>query len=108
NEAGSRLFTVEIARRFGYHNGPRRDSGMDAWLLFMQQEISPAKDQAIDECTDVAREGLPRLSGDTELAVDLAGAAFNGALEDGEVVAAAKRWHECMRDSGVPDLPDEP
>ena len=108
SDGGRRLFTVEIAREFGYHTAVSPDRGMDAWLLFMQQEVSPAKDDAIDECTDVAREQLPRLSSNSELAVGLAGAAFNGALEDSDVVAAAGRWHECMRDSGVPDLPDDP
>jgi hypothetical protein len=108
SDAGRKLFTVEIARRYGYRSGPNPDSGIDAWLQFMEQELSDAKVAAIDECIAEARETLPLLPGETQLAMDLTSAAFNGALEDPDVADAARAWHECMADSGIPDLPDEP
>jgi len=108
NDVDRRLFNAEIAQDWGYHTSSSTDSGLADWQEFVSQPVSDSMAADIVTCRTEVRKDLPRLDPSTQLGSGLAASAFEGALVDDAVKAAAVQWRECMGDAGVPDLPATP
>ncbi|WP_371173886.1 hypothetical protein [Buchananella felis] len=111
-----RLFTVEIAQKYGYRPAP---NPQDPWTeeqlragdgLVGRPEVRRAWDQCIPTAEREFEErfgekrptAYERLPGRGELN------RMGPDMESAEAVAAAQRWRECMAPLGIPDLPEQP
>jgi len=108
NAVQRKLFNVDLAKEVGYHAARSSDSSLAAWVDFSQQEVSPAMDVVLTDCIYAAREELPRLQSDADIAVSLGNAAYDAAMQEGSVKDAASKWAACMQPAGVSDLPASP
>ena len=116
--SGARLFTPELAAKYGYRRAPDPRSPLDNEIAAMgggglYSEEPPEFDQKLDECLSQGREelkraGAPDEPSETEQAVSGGyNVLFRDAITD-EVHQAAARWHTCMAPLGIVDLPEEP
>ncbi len=108
NAAGVRLFTVEIASEFGYHEAPTELGNRAEWKRFLYGALSPGADAALQSCRDDPSEAVPDVDRIHNELVGFAMAADERAQQSKEVKAAAAAWRECMAPLGVADLPDAP
>ncbi len=114
----ARLFTPELAAKYGYRRAPDPRSPLENEIEAMgggglYSEEPPEFDQKLDECVGHARDelkqaGAPEERSETEQAVSGGyNVLFRDAITD-EVHQAAARWRECMAPLGIVDLPEEP
>ncbi|MDQ2670850.1 MAG: hypothetical protein M3Y31_09480 [Gemmatimonadota bacterium] len=107
--AGIRIFTVQIAQRYGYRSAPVTDAGAAAWTAWAYREIGDAELDAMSRCRERVRSSeLPLLPGSAQYGNALAFEAYDAAEQGGAVRDTARAWRECMADVGVPDLPQTP
>jgi hypothetical protein len=108
--AGSRISNLDLAQKWGYHLAPATDASFTANRAFFDEKssIGAAEDRAFTKCILAARKVLPLLPGSTQVASGYVMAAWQGAMKEAAVVAAAARWRECMIPAGIPDLPEIP
>jgi hypothetical protein len=108
--AGLRISNPDLAMKWGYHLAPAIDASFAANRAFFDEKssISAAEGRAFDKCLLAARKVLPVLPGSTQVASGYVMAAWEGAMKEAPVVAAAARWRECMIPAGIPDLPESP
>jgi hypothetical protein len=108
--AGSRITNLDLAMKWGYHLAPATDASFAANKAFFDEKssISAAEDRAFTKCLLAARKVLPLLPGSTQVPSSYVMAAWQGAMKEAPVVAAAARWRECMIPAGIPDLPESP
>ncbi len=110
NDAHVRVFTLALAKQWGYRLAPSPDTSLTALRSFQREKatISDAEKVALTSCLSKARKELPILPGSAQRATAFAQAAYQGALKDKSVVSAAAAWKKCMIPAGISDLPDLP
>lgn len=110
NAAGMRLFTVALAKKWGYHAAPSSDPNRAAQLQFAKDhsQISEPTHDALLVCLGGIRKEHPILSGKTQAAFGLAGPIWEAASEDRAVLEAAAKWRACMLPAGLADLESDP
>lgn len=112
NDAQRRLFSVSLAKQFGYHEAPSAyQTPNPRWEAFMAtgtERDAPGEQEAFGACLKESRSLLKDPGPDINLAMSYIGAAIDEAQSRSEVIAAAKRWHECMLPVGIDELPDSP
>lgn len=110
NSVGRKIFTRDLAETYGYHAGPSPEPTIGDWLAYGESlgDLSDEQQTALGTCIERAHEELPPLSLEANLAAGITFGAYEGALEDDEVKAAADRWRECMLPLGITDLPTSP
>jgi hypothetical protein len=108
--AGNRITNLDLAMKWGYHPAPATDASFGAYKAFFEEKssIGAAEQKAFTKCLLAARKVLPLLPGSTQVANGYVVAAWEGAISEATVVAAAARWRECMIPAGIPDLPESP
>ncbi|MFT0762629.1 hypothetical protein VRY54_06160 [Actinomyces sp. F1_1611] len=114
--SGARLFTPELAAKYGYRSAPDPRHPLENEVAAMgglYSEEPPEFDEKLNECIQAAwdemqRAGAPEERSETEQALSGGyNVLFSTAVTD-EVHQAAARWRECMAPLGIVDLPDEP
>ncbi|WP_350257790.1 hypothetical protein [Scrofimicrobium sp. R131] len=115
--SGARLFTPELAAKYGYRMAPEPRLPLEAEKVAkgggLYLDAPPEFDQKLDECLSQGREelkqaGAPEERSETEQALSGGyNVLFSTAVTD-EVHQAATRWRECMAPLGIVDLPEEP
>ncbi|MGN6428930.1 MAG: hypothetical protein ACTHMF_19105 [Leifsonia sp.] len=110
NDAGARLFNLELAQQYGYHVAPNPDPGAQQWreIRATSPKMSDAEFAVFSQCLKDARTQVHLLPQSAQAASSYANDAMSRASTDADVVAAAKAWRECMRPVGVSDLPASP
>ncbi len=104
NAALRKLFNLDLAERYGYHNGPTKNGGQPPKLNL----TAPAEIAADSACSKSSQQGTSENSDLTNFVQNLEGDAEDNALGDSKVKAAAAAWRTCMLPQGIPDLPDSP
>lgn len=113
NAAGRKLFTPELARKYGYGNSPEQilsaeqQQTEEAFLAiaFAMSDEATAK---LNRCYGTARAELGTSSDPTVLAQSLQGNSEPPARDKFRLAAAASRWRKCMMPVGIADLPRDP
>lgn len=106
--SGRRVFTVEIAQTFGYHEPSILPAEVrDAMDALDRRSLSATEGAALETCIQQARVTLPRPEY-SQLGTRLANQALAQSIEDSAVKDAGKLWRECMLPQGVSDLPEMP
>lgn len=104
--------TGAVAHERGYHPASTNDPGLLATQELNAASISDAEDKALLACLDKIRTviRLPSAKQDqaNQDAVALSNAAYQDALNDQTVVAAARRWQECMGSDPHLSVADSP
>lgn len=110
SESGRRLFSIEIAESFGYHEPETLPPDVVAADRALATLITtPDMEAAIETCiVDEARTELPIPGTEIQQGAILANQALQSAFGDPAVVEAARLWRECMAPMGVSDLPAAP
>lgn len=110
NAIGRRLFNTTVAAKWGYHDALDTSADAQAWREFVagDSDISDEEDQILTACVYAARDVLPRLDGQDQMASTYAQAAFEKAKRASAVTQAEDKWAECMAGEGVSDLPRDP
>ncbi|WP_156357233.1 hypothetical protein [Frigoribacterium sp. Leaf263] len=110
SDAGRKLFSVELAEKYGYGNSPMLDQAparMDADRA--NRAVSQQHPEAVDACFEEAAPILGIVDGSAyDLAQQIGNLAYAEAEQAVEVRDAASDWRTCMKDAGLPDLPDVP
>lgn len=118
NPIGFRLFTLELAVRWGYGFAPpANEESTRLWREFVEVTDSyfpnAELDQALLDCTDEVRaidtEFMSTVDGVNYLA-SLAIQADQIALQDESVIRATEKWRECLEpqvDFALPENPRE-
>jgi len=102
NDAEVILFTLPLARQYGYHPGP--PSTVDP----PPAPPPPAIQHAADACLRQLRRRIPAI-GMAQMGIyTLAAGASEEAQGSAKVLAAAARWRRCMQPQGISDLPTVP
>lgn len=116
NSIGFRLFTVEIAKKWGYDFAPpANEESARLWREFVEVTDSyfpnAELDQALLDCTDEVRsidtEFMSNFDGVNYLS-SLAVQADRIALQDESVIRATAEWRECLEPQVDFPLPDNP
>ena len=110
NDVQMRLFTLALAKQWGYQIAPSPDTSLTALRSFQREKatISTAEKAALTSCLSQARKVLPILPGSAQRATAFTLAAYEGAQKDKTVLRAAATWKKCMVPVGISDLPDLP
>lgn len=114
NPNGVRIFNVDIATQYGYHDAPPPNlEGALAWAQFTKFANSYEPDNEFAARFEVCGE---EARGD-ETELDVAGLNYIAGLEiqasdlassDAAVVEAARSWKECFSEVVAFDLPNDP
>lgn len=95
---GYKLFDLDIAQNYGYHNAPTRSTPLGA---------QPGEDTPeAGRCTATANKAIANPYAD--FVQNLRAAAYESSLHASAVGVAARRWHDCMLPLGLADLPGSP
>jgi len=110
NGVHRRLYTVELAHQWGYHIADTPETTFDDFLKFGESvsALSEAGANTLRGCNETARATIPLIHVEANWVAGLANQAYLDALNDDEVLEAAKLWKECMKPIGVADLPTSP
>jgi hypothetical protein len=103
NALQRKLFTLDLAKQYGYHAGPSRAAGGYGY-----RPSSTKEEVALRGCQEAAGQSLNSSLEARSLVESLRTAAFMTARSSQPVRAAATRWSECMRPLAIPDLPTDP
>lgn len=110
SDAGRKLFSVGLAEKYGYGNSPMLDQAqarMDADRA--NRAVSQQHPEAVDACFEETAPILGVADGSAyDLAQQIGNLAYAEAEQALEVREAAGDWRACMRDVGLPDLPEVP
>jgi hypothetical protein len=104
NTALRKLFTVALAKKYGYHNGPAKNKAQPPKL----EITAPAEIAADSACAKSSQRQTSENFALTAFVQNLAGEAEDTALADRKVTAAAAAWRRCMLSEGISDLPTSP
>lgn len=104
NQALRKLFNLDLARAYGYHNGPVK---LDASKHVKPVLTGPAI-AADQQCSASATDQLKQGEHADALAQSLSGTANETASKASDVKSALKVWRSCMLPLGISDLPDTP
>lgn len=100
NTNGRKLFNLDLARRFGYHNGPPNGK-----VAHEGDPKLPGEATARVECAQEATAALGTSDEAAALVYSFKTAAYQDAIHSEKWIAAGKRWRKCMLPLGIPDLP---
>ena len=110
SDAGRKLFSVGLAKKYGYGNSPMLDQAqarMDADRA--NRAVSQQQPEAVDACFEETAPILGVVDGSAyDLAQQIGNLAYAEAEQAFEVREAAGDWRACMKDIGLPDLPEVP
>jgi hypothetical protein len=106
NDAGRRLFNVDVAARFGYHRAPSNQPNAGQIGELNTRSLAARESASLKRCSGQARRRLPRPN--ARLVFSLSSAAYEAAQADAGVIKRATKWHACMAPRGVSDLPAAP
>lgn len=104
NQVGLRLFTLELAKKWGYHFARLDDpASAELWLEFTETVDSYFPNQELDDalvsCTDKIRakdkDSLSNFDGRNYIS-ELSAQAWDIVEQDPDVVKAVKGWRECL------------
>lgn len=105
NSVGRKLFNVDIAQKYGYHDAPqKRYSRKDLQNRYTSNDA--AWQNAVSECDKKVKASgidfttIEDYAGELGLSVDY----YSGQ----DVEAALSRWRECLAPLGLPDPPTTP
>ncbi len=102
-------FDRDRAATLGYHSRGAVSAPDSAWVEYAYRTLKPGEQEALDSCYEELAEDRPEVPAQTSnFASSLAAAAFESSLRKPEVKAAESEWQECMKESGIPDLPSLP
>lgn len=104
NRVGVRLFTLELAKKWGYHFAQLENpESAELWLNFTETVDSYFPNQELDDalvaCTDKIRakdKGFASNVDGLNYNAELSAQAWNIAEQDPDVVTAVKAWRECL------------
>ncbi|WP_139327542.1 hypothetical protein [Microbacterium sp. RURRCA19A] len=111
---GQRLFNTDIASKYGYHRPERVWENKEAWRQFGSDLDAAAAatagyDDALVACREAARKEAPLVSDDAMYyAADAISQSYSAAISSPESAATLGDWRECMNDSGMFELTDNP
>lgn len=110
NEAGRRLFNLDIAETYGFRPNLALSKSDQLWEAFLAyQPTEPGFQDAFDACLAGIREEYPIIEPEEMLFVtELAYEVSQQALLSPEVQEAADRWRSCMEPQGFGQLPENP
>jgi hypothetical protein len=115
NGVHRKLFDVDLAKKYGYGNSrevAQTPAETQAWLDADRHNRSVAENagELAQRCLDQASQALGESDSSSpfELAEELAFEAYDEAFSRDEVKKAVGKWHACMVDLGLADLPAEP
>lgn len=110
NSTERRLFNPAIAAKWGFHLAPSPDTTLASLKAFITtaNAVGPVESAAVTKCVVASRKELPPLSGAAQLGSSYASQAYDGAVSDETVKAAASKWRTCMIPAGISDLPNTP
>lgn len=100
NRQGYKLFSVAIAQKWGYHNGPAKR------LPTPPEHFSAAQQVSDQKCNGDAQQQVRDQQADFVQGLGIS--AYETARRQPDVLAAAQRWRTCMLPQGVGDLPETP
>lgn len=111
---GQRLFTAELASKYGYHRAPNEWQNKEEWKAFIEKgyslsETAPNFDAALNDCRARSRSALPIPSDeDLNYAADASYQIQQEALLDERLAQPREAWRSCMNAAGVSQLTDDP
>ena len=108
--SGRKILTTQIAEQFGYHldNTHHTDIKLASEAI-EHRDFTEQEDDDLSACIKKLRAEVTKgTSTSVHLAASLANQALTDATKHKDVKNAAKKWQECMKDAGIPDLPDDP
>jgi hypothetical protein len=111
---GQRLFTVDSARRFGYHGAPNEWENRAAWREFIERNeqiarTTPHFDDMLEDCRARSRDALPVVSDEVlYYASEAAAQAYEEARLDEKVLSLTGAWRKCMSQAGYPNVTESP
>lgn len=116
NRIGLRIFTPEIAAKWGYHLAPpANEESANLWVEFVQVTDSYFPNPELDAALLSCRDGVRAKDEDPFATTDgqnyLSGLAIQAeqvALQDDEVIAATKKWRECLQPQVEYTVPADP
>lgn len=108
NQMGRRIFDPDVAERYAYGEASDPRIDQEEAVAVHEQAFTPEQQQQWDACIETAREELPSPIPTLNFVEALASNAYQEALADPEVTAAAEAWHACMLPLGVAGLPSSP
>lgn len=116
NSIGLRIFTPDIASKWGYHFAPSADQdSAELWIDFV--EITDAYfpneelDKGLDDCTDEVRYEDPDPFSNFDGTNYLAGLSLQAeeeARRDETVIGATKEWRACLQPQVDYTVPADP
>lgn len=104
NPMGRKLFTVELARRYGYHTGPAPTSAETP----APRKLTAAQQRVFGDCAATANKTIGASDDARSLVEALQYAANTSATQSPEVQKLNKAWRACMLKAGVATVPDSP
>ncbi|WP_165310881.1 hypothetical protein [Microbacterium protaetiae] len=103
NDYGFRLSSPALAKKWGFHQAPARNTFASNGLTYPGRPTDPQEGAVYDRCFADAENAVPA---DARAALHPPRIPSQDTTAD--VRAAAVRWHTCMLPAGVSDLPDDP
>lgn len=100
NAEGYKLFSVAIASKYGYHNGPAKR------LPTPSQVFNGVAQKYDEQCSSSSQKKVSNPT--TGFVQGLSVSAYETAIHAVNVVSAARKWHACMLPLGIGDLPSDP
>jgi hypothetical protein len=108
NAAGRRLFTADLAKKWGYHLAPAITSIAESTFATEANHIDAQEQAVFNDCLAEARKKLPSTMPFLNAASGLGVAGSADAANEPEVRSAAGKWRACMLPLGISDLPTSP
>jgi hypothetical protein len=113
NEAGRRLFNIDIAQKWGYRIASVETESSRLWAEFIEKTAALNADDNFNSvfgsCIDEVRVEYPLIDMDDRMFVrSLALQSERDADLAPEVVESEVRWRECMESLGLGELPNSP
>lgn len=113
NAVGRKLFTPELARKYGYGNSPEHivpESERAAFDAFSAAAngLDDAGAAAFDRCWAKAAKRVGAQTDPTEFAQSLQDVGQPSAADTETLTAAERRWQRCMEPAGIAGLPASP
>lgn len=110
NAAGVRLFTVELASKYGYEIAPNLDPSAAAWKEIVANAPTMSDDEqaVFSSCLAGSRKTVHLPPDYVQTANTFSNDAITNAEQTAGVKSTISAWKTCMRPQGISDLPDSP
>lgn|GEM_PF-2693084 len=113
NSVGRKLFTPELAQKYGYGNSPEHvlpaseKEAIDAFTA-AANNLDASGAAALDRCWSRAAEQLRAQTDPTEFAQSLQSVGQPSAKDQTRLTSSKRKWQQCMAPAGIADLPANP